>query len=99
MIGFLAVNLEDPPDPADPGHPSGSLKFQTLVTVFALLQYPLHLYSVIALRASNQSLLSGESENEWGFGQIVAVFLVVAILLECGRKWKGKSLLDVPNAH
>ncbi|KAK7908845.1 hypothetical protein PG985_016148 [Apiospora marii] len=49
----------------------------------ALMQYPLHGYMVYALRLSNEKHLSGNSENEWGFGQIVALISIVAVFLEC----------------
>ncbi|KAK7993421.1 hypothetical protein PG989_006802 [Apiospora arundinis] len=48
----------------------------------AMVQYPVHCYMVWALRASNEPFLSGSSENEWGFGQIVALALVVPMLLQ-----------------
>ncbi|KAH7256294.1 hypothetical protein BKA59DRAFT_69444 [Fusarium tricinctum] len=55
------------------------------IVPLAMGQYPLHLYMVIALRVGNESLLSGDSENTWGFGQIVALILCAATLLECVR--------------
>lgn len=55
----------------------------------ALAQYPLHLYNVFALRASNQHLLIGESENTWGFGQIVALVMLVQTFVECFRGVEG----------
>jgi hypothetical protein len=37
----------------------------------AALKFPLHVYSVFALRTSNEGLLSsGSSEKEWGFSQV-----------------------------
>jgi hypothetical protein len=59
------------------------------VLTLALVQYPLHLYSVLALRISNQHLLSGESENTWGFGQIVALVMLAQTFIECLRASKG----------
>ncbi|KAL6923063.1 hypothetical protein FSST1_000337 [Fusarium sambucinum] len=53
------------------------------IVPLAMAQYPLHLYMTIALRAGNDSILSGDSENAWGFGQIVALILCAATLLEC----------------
>jgi hypothetical protein len=48
-----------------------------MVLFVAAMQYPLHLYSIFTLRASNESLLaSGTTEQQWGFGQIVAVILL-----------------------
>jgi hypothetical protein len=52
---------------------------------FAMLQYPLHLYMLITLRVSNQGSLVGGSENTWGFGQIVALTLLAATIMECIR--------------
>jgi hypothetical protein len=34
--------------------------------LFTFAQYFVHVYSVFALRASNQHLLTGDSENSWG---------------------------------
>lgn len=55
------------------------------VLTIGLIQYPVHVYMLFALRNSNESSLSGDSENQWGFGQVVAVVLVVSVLLECFR--------------
>jgi hypothetical protein len=50
---------------------------EAVVLMVAALQLPLHLYSLLALRASNEKLLnSGTTEQEWGFGQVVAVMLL-----------------------
>ncbi|KAK8139462.1 hypothetical protein PG984_002842 [Apiospora sp. TS-2023a] len=54
-----------------------------IVLGWAFIQYPVHGYMIYALRSSNEGYLSGNSENEWGFGQIVALVLVAAMLLEC----------------
>lgn len=61
-----------------------------MIMVAASLQYPLHLYNVFALRASNHDLLQGDSENDWGFGQIVALIMVGQTLVECCRAVHGK---------
>ncbi|KAK6062627.1 hypothetical protein SCUP515_13182 [Seiridium cupressi] len=42
-------------------------------------------YMLYALRASNEAYLSGGSENEWGFGPVVALTLVASTCLECVR--------------
>jgi hypothetical protein len=60
------------------------------IVLVALLQYPLHLYMVIALRAVNEGRLTGGSENAWGFGQIVALILMSATFLECVRGIAGR---------
>jgi len=63
-----------------------------LVTLVAVVyQYPLHLYSTIALRLSNESLLEGDSENSWGFGQVSALVLVVNTLIQCGTAYHKVS--------
>ncbi|KAG8358680.1 hypothetical protein FVEN_g3665 [Fusarium venenatum] len=64
------------------GHEKPEYRVWAIVPL-AMAQYPLHLYMTIALRAGNESLLSGDSENAWGFGQIVALILYAATLLEC----------------
>lgn len=52
-------------------------KKQITVLLIALLQYPVHVYSVWVLRAGNESNLTpGNSEQDWGFGQVVAVILL-----------------------
>lgn len=48
----------------------------------AMLQCPLHIYSIFALRASNEHYLEGDSERNWGFGQIVAVVLLGGNILQ-----------------
>ncbi|KAH3917997.1 hypothetical protein HBI56_177680 [Parastagonospora nodorum] len=48
----------------------------------ALLQCPLHIYSIFALRASNERYLDGGvSGSDWGFGQTVAMVLLGANFL------------------
>ncbi|RYC58491.1 hypothetical protein CHU98_g7716 [Xylaria longipes] len=56
-----------------------------LVLTVALIQYPVHVYTLFALRKSNEPYLSGDSENQWGFGQVVALVLVASVLIECFR--------------
>lgn len=55
------------------------------ILTVGLIQYPVHVYTLFALRNSNESYLSGDSENQWGFGQVVALVLVASVLLECFR--------------
>lgn len=60
---------------------------QFLVFIVAMLQYPLHVYSIFAFRASNEDLLSGRNiEQEWGYGQIVSLGLNLVVLLNGGRR-------------
>ncbi|KAK0737787.1 hypothetical protein B0T18DRAFT_234491 [Schizothecium vesticola] len=65
--------------------------YSVLVILAAMYQYPLHLYSTIALRLSNESLLEGDSENSWGFGQVSALVLVVNTLIQCGAAYHKVS--------
>ncbi|KAH6962393.1 hypothetical protein BKA56DRAFT_597648 [Ilyonectria sp. MPI-CAGE-AT-0026] len=58
-------------------------EFAPFIVILAMAQYPLHLYMVIALRTANEGRLNGDSENAWGFGQIVALVTAVSTILEC----------------
>ncbi|KAK0627344.1 hypothetical protein B0T14DRAFT_512456 [Immersiella caudata] len=69
------------PDGIDEGEP----ELEWVVMAGALYQYPIHLYMTVALRVSNESLLEGDSENSWGFGQIISLVLVADTLIRCGR--------------
>lgn len=54
------------------------------VLTFAMLQLPLHLYFIIRLRLSNETLLSkGSDENDWGFGQIYALIMSAGLVVDC----------------
>lgn len=57
--------------------------------IIGLLQYPIHLYMLITMRGMNADLLTGYSENTWGFGQVVALVLLSPTLLEILRGIKG----------
>jgi hypothetical protein len=67
------------------------LAMRLAVVSTALLQFPLHLYMVIALRVSNEKYLEGDSEDAWGFGQVVALILVIPVLRECANGYTGKD--------
>lgn len=86
IIARIVRKLETYLQPEIYANGSPRLYASSIVLFYAFLQLPLHLYSVIALRATNQSLLEGDSENAWGFGQVVALVMVLATLTEC---WKG----------
>ena len=63
---------------------------KTIVTT-GTLQFLLHVYTLAALRISNEPLLDNAAlENEWGFGQVVAMMMLAATLLECARGFEGK---------
>ncbi|KAI0131851.1 hypothetical protein BJ170DRAFT_222856 [Xylariales sp. AK1849] len=84
---------------AEPGILLRPMDRATAVLCLALFQYPVHSYMIYALRSSNERYLSGDSENEWGFGQVVALVLVGSVVLECIRAtieyniahWKRKK--------
>jgi hypothetical protein len=62
----------------------------------AMLQCPLHIYSIFALRASNERYLEdGSSEQDWGFGQIAAVVLLAGNILQIIDGVVGKSVFKI----
>jgi len=55
----------------------GGPRVMRWVMGLSLLQFPVHLYMMIALRSANQGSLEGEEgENNWDFGQTAAVLLL-----------------------
>lgn len=61
-----------------------------------MLQCPLHIYSIFALRAANEQLLEGgTTEKEWGFGQIAAVVLLGGNILQIVDGVFGESFSKV----
>jgi hypothetical protein len=66
-------------------------QLQDLVIRVALFQCPLHIYSIFALRSSNEGFLDeGSTERDWGFGQIVAMVLLGAVVLTVADGVTGK---------
>jgi hypothetical protein len=59
--------------------------YKTSVLIIAMMQYPVHVYTVFALRIANEDRLDGDSENYWGFGQVVALALLASSVLQCIR--------------
>lgn len=55
---------------------------QYFILMLAMLQCPLHIYSIFRLRASNERYLEGGSEKEWGLGQIAALVLLGGNILQ-----------------
>ena len=48
-----------------------------MVLSFAAVQSPIHTYCIFALRGYNEAFLtSGTTEQQWGFGQTVAIILL-----------------------
>lgn len=65
---------------------------QNFIVGVAMLQCPLHIYYIFALRASNESHLeAGGTEREWGFGQIVAIVLLGSNILPIADGITGRS--------
>lgn len=73
-------------------HPKAEYRVWALMPL-AMAQYPLHLYMAIAIRKGNERFLEGDSENDWGVGQIVALVLCTATCIECIRAISGKCVL------
>ena len=66
------------------------LYYQKTVIFIGALQFILHVYILVALRISNQSLLDNVAlEDQWGFGQVIAIVMLVATLLECAKGLEG----------
>lgn len=61
-----------------------------LLPLLALLQYPVHVWSVWTLRKENRGLpevhSEGLEEDSWGFGQIVAIVLLSPVLVACFKE-------------
>jgi hypothetical protein len=54
-------------------------------------QFLLHLYMVWAIRSANRMHLQGESEDTWGFGQVVALIQILPVLKGCAKDCMGKT--------
>ncbi|KAK0710058.1 hypothetical protein B0T26DRAFT_679387 [Lasiosphaeria miniovina] len=50
---------------------------------------PLHIYSAVALRLSNENFLDGNSERE---GQVMALMLVADTIIRCGKAINGYAI-------
>lgn len=60
------------------------------ILTISIAQFILHVYMVISLRISNHSLLKDASlEQEWGFGQVLALVMLGSTLMECARSLEG----------
>lgn len=65
----------------------------TLMFVSPIGQFTVHLYMAVSLRHANQAYLD-ESEDEWGFGQVLAVVLLFPLVIEGGQelvRYQGQS--------
>lgn len=71
--------------------------WQMYIIFFGALQFVLHVYTLVALRVSNQPLLDNSLEDQWGFAQILALVMLGSTLLECARsleeyfRWQKKK--------
>ena len=73
--------------------PSQRDRAQKGVIIMGSLQFVLHVYTAISLRVSNQSLLDNPSvEERWGFGQILAVIMLGATIIQCGACLEGMNI-------
>ncbi|KAH8759550.1 hypothetical protein F5882DRAFT_417108 [Hyaloscypha sp. PMI_1271] len=96
LLWSLHMFFDPPRDQAE--GKANRAKFHNIILGIAALQFPLHVYSMFTLHSSNNNLLTGgSSEQEWGFGQIMAVMLLATnlVVLVNGyqeyRKWKKSS--------
>lgn len=62
------------------------LVLRGLMVTSAIGQYPIHLYMAIRLRRANRDAF-GAAEDEWGFGQVLAVVLLLPIFVEIGQEY------------
>jgi len=61
------------------------------VLSFAAIQGPFHAYAIFTLRKDNEALLtSGIAEQQWGFGQIVAMILLGTNIVALVNGIQGK---------
>ena len=75
-----------------PGGPNNKFWSEVVVLSICMLQFPVHLYFLIAVRVSNSHLLEGpESESEWKFAQILAIGLLGTNLFEVVKGIGGKT--------
>ena len=71
--------------------PTMRLLYQKFMFPMGTLLSLLNMYTLLTLRISNEPLLDNTAlENEWGFGQVVAMLMLAATLLECARSFEGK---------
>jgi hypothetical protein len=67
-------------------------------SILSLVIFPsiLYGYMAFAARQSNNLYLSGESENQWGFGQIVPLVLLVSVISDCLGAFVSKYWACLP---
>ncbi|KAH8790757.1 hypothetical protein BGZ57DRAFT_949359 [Hyaloscypha finlandica] len=69
-----------------------------MILFAAYFLYPVHTQSIISLRTANESLLtSGNTEQEWGFGQVSAILLLapnlagILVAVKDYRNWHERQ--------
>jgi hypothetical protein len=88
VMGIVMSGLRTPKIISDT-----ALILRLLLILSAFGQYILHTYMVIRLRKANQKFLDGDSEDEWGFGQVIPLVLLFPIIRQIGLSYKGSSPL------
>ena len=77
--------------------PDTRLRWQTQIMMISVPQFILHVYILVALRTANQPLLDNAAlEDQWGFGQVIAIMMLVATLLECAKSVEGELIVIFP---
>ncbi|KAK9424449.1 hypothetical protein SUNI508_13596 [Seiridium unicorne] len=71
----------------DATHPYVDTVYLAITALWLFIRSdPISVYLIqVYHKTSNEAYLSGGSENEWGFGQVVALTLVASTFLECVR--------------
>lgn len=70
------------------------LYLQAVLLLVAIGQYIVHLYMAVSIRKDNKEYLAGDSEDQWGFGQVIAMVLLIPVVREIGKAYIGG--LDPP---
>ncbi|KAF2430829.1 hypothetical protein EJ08DRAFT_660506 [Tothia fuscella] len=89
MIIYLIVMEQEEQEGHIKPHPVAyikgcAIKVFTLLGLFsALTQFWVHLYMMVALRYTNRNLLADSGENQWGFGQSIAVIMLLSTIRDC----------------
>ena len=59
---------------------------------WSVIQMTIHVAYFVTLRNTDQHfLVPGESENEWGFGQILALFSFLTLFFECFKELQAQD--------
>lgn len=57
----------------------------------AVLEAMFPFFSIVVLRTTDQNfLVRDESDNDFGFGQIIVIVFLVSVPFECYRSFRGK---------